>query len=88
MTKCPQDEIGWSLKFDHMGNLVTKEKVSKKNGTKVIVRDLFRDLTVRFIEFKKNHKNQYTKAVAMLQDYGMIATQTKLLVYNKTSEET
>ena len=66
MTKKASDETGWSLKFDHLGNLTSKEKVSKKNGTSVVVKELFQDLTVRFIEFKKNHKNQYAKAIAML----------------------
>ena len=56
-TKRPADETGWSLRFDHLGTLISKEKVSKKDGTQVIVKDLFRDLTVRYIEFKKNHKN-------------------------------
>ena len=66
MTKKASDETGWPLKFDHLGNLTSKEKVSKKNGTSVVVKELFQDLTVRFIEFKKNHKNQYAKAIAML----------------------
>ena len=48
--------------------------MSKKDGTQVIVKDLFRDLTVRYIEFKKNHKNQYAKAIGMIQSYAMIAT--------------
>ena len=57
LTKRPTDETGWSLKFDHMGTLTSKEKVSKKDGTQVIVKNLFKDLTVRYQEFKKNHKN-------------------------------
>lgn len=56
-TKRAGDETGWSLKYDHLGNLVSKEKVSKNNGTQVLVKGLFKDLKVRHIEFKKNHKN-------------------------------
>ena len=33
LTKKKEQETGWSLKFDHMGNLIHKEKVSKKDGT-------------------------------------------------------
>ena len=33
MTKRATDETGWSLKFDHLGNLNFKEKVMKKDGT-------------------------------------------------------
>lgn len=32
-TKRKSDETGWHLKFDHMGNLVGKEKVSRQDGT-------------------------------------------------------
>ena len=56
LTKRASDETGWCLRFDHLGNLTLKEKVSKKDGTQVIVKDLFCDLTVRHTEFKKNHK--------------------------------
>lgn len=52
----------------------------------MIVRDLFKDLTVRYVEFKKNHKNQYAKTVAMMQSYAIIATQTKLTVFNSLGE--
>ena len=86
LTKRASDETGWSLKFDHLGNLTTKEKVSKKDGTQVIVKNLFKDLTVRYTEFKKSHKNQYAKAVAMLQAYAIIATQTKLTVSNNQGD--
>ena len=82
LTKRASDETGWSLQFDHLGNLTSKEKVSKKDGTQVIVKGLFKDLKVRHIEFKKNHKNQYAKAVGLLQAYAMIATQTKFTVSN------
>lgn len=66
MTKKASDETGWCLKFDHMGSLTHKQKVSKKDGTQVIVKELFRDLAVRYTEFKKSHKNQFAKAVGLL----------------------
>ena len=56
ITKRASDATGWVLNFDHMGTLASKEKISKKNGTQVIIKDLFKDLAVRYIEFKKTYK--------------------------------
>lgn len=74
MTKKAADETGWCLRFDHLGNVTHKEKISKKDGTQVSVKDLFRDLAVRFTDFKKSHKNQFAKAIGLLQSYAIIAT--------------
>jgi DNA mismatch repair ATPase MutL len=63
LTKQASLETGWHLKFDRAGTLISKEKVSKKDGTQVIVKDLFQDLPVRLIEFKKTYKQQYVKAI-------------------------
>ena len=32
-TKRAADETGWQLKFDDLGNLVSKEKLSRNDGT-------------------------------------------------------
>lgn len=66
MTKQVGSETGWNLKFNHLGTLTSKEKVQKNDGTQVIVRDLFKDLPVRQIEFKKTHKTQYSKCLQLL----------------------
>lgn len=46
-----------------MGDVISKEPMAKKDGTSVIVKDLFKDLPVRLNEFKKNYKTQYAKAL-------------------------
>ena len=43
-------------------------------------------MAVRLVEFKKSYKAQYTKAVAMLQSYAMIATHTKITVLNNLGD--
>lgn len=49
----------------------------------MIVKDLFKDLPVRLAEFKKSYKNQYARALQLLQAYAIIATESKLSVaYN------
>ena len=86
ITKKPSQECGWVLNFDHLGTLISKEKISKKNGTQVVIKDLFRDLAVRLVEFKKSYKAQYAKAIAMLQSYAMIATHTKMSILNNLGD--
>lgn len=66
LTKKVEWATGWHLEFDKQGTLIKKEKVSKKDGTQVIIRDLFKNLPVRLIEFKKSFKSQYAKAVSLL----------------------
>ena len=62
-TKRPDWTTGFQIKFDHLGTLIEKTQIARKNGTQVIVKDLFRDLPVRLIEFKKNCKTQYAKCI-------------------------
>ncbi len=54
-----------------------------QDGTSVIIKDLFKDLPVRLMEFKKNYKTQYARTLQLLQAYAIIATQTNITVsYN------
>jgi DNA mismatch repair protein PMS2 len=86
LTKQSDQETGWHLKFDKAGTLISKEKVSKKDGTQVIVKDLFHELPVRLIEFRKTYKQQYAKAIQLMQSYAIILTQTKFTVQNNQAE--
>ena len=55
-TKKSEWTHGYQLKFDHLGNLTDKTQIARKNGTQVLVKDLFRDIPVRMGEYKKNYK--------------------------------
>ena len=49
----------------------------------MIIKDLFKDLPVRLMEFKKTYKTQYARALQLLQAYAIIATESKITVsYN------
>jgi len=50
------------------------------------VKDLFKDLPVRLIEFKKGYKSQYSKAIGLLQSYAIIGIQTKLTVMSSQGD--
>ena len=81
-----------------MGDIISKEQIAKqviyldflflKDGTSIIVKDLFKDLPVRLMEFKKNYKTQYARALQLIQAYAIIATETKLSVSYNLGEKT
>lgn len=52
----------------------------------MIVKDLFHDLPVRLIEFKKTYKQQYVKAIQLMQSYALILTDTKFTVQNNQGD--
>ena len=66
--------------------MTEKEKVSKNNGTQVGIKDLFKDLPVRLIEFKKPHKSQFAKAICLMQSYAIISTETRITVLNNQGD--
>lgn len=95
-TKQPSQNTGWHLKFNHMGDVISKEQMAKKvwfnelmcqDGTSVIVKDIFKDLPVRLNEYKKNYKTQYTRALLLLQAYAIIATNSRLSVSNNAGDK-
>lgn len=72
--------MGWHIKFNHMGEVIFKEQMAKQDGTCVIVKDLFKDIHVRLLEYKKTYKTQYAKALSHLQSYAYISTKTRISV--------
>lgn len=52
----------------------------------MIVKDLFHDLPVRLIEFKKTYKQQFAKAIQLMQAYAVIMTDTRLNVLSNQGE--
>ena len=41
---------------------------------------------MRMVEFKKTHKVQFAKCVALLQQYAIVSTHVKLLISNSNGE--
>ncbi|BAM41097.1 DNA mismatch repair protein [Theileria orientalis strain Shintoku] len=71
-TRVESSDLGWHLKYDSYGNLVSKNPVATNVGTCVRVRGLFKDYAVRQRLLVKNSKNQISKAVSQIQQYSLI----------------
>jgi DNA mismatch repair protein PMS2 len=54
-----QDSSGSILVYNHQGDLIKNSKISRQQGTKVVLSELFANLPVRQQEYKKHYKKQY-----------------------------
>ena len=66
--------------------MIDKTSIARKTGTQVIVKDIFRNLPVRLIEFKKNHKTQYARCIQLLQQYAIVSVNTRISILNNQGE--
>lgn len=100
ITKTKHDENGWELAFDHNFNLINKKAIRKEVqflslykkiqdvGTEIFIKNLFRELPVRYQEFKANYQHQFAKAVSLVESYALICTGIKIVMVNSTQEKT
>lgn len=71
---------GIRITYDQEANIVSKEIVASCKGTTVKVEHLFSTLPVRRKEFEKNHKQDFQKAIAIIQAYAIIKIGVRFLV--------
>ncbi|CAI2382786.1 unnamed protein product [Moneuplotes crassus] len=83
-TKTEDNELGYFLKFDEAGELISKKQIARNVGTTVSIKNLFRKLPVRYNEFKKTCKSQFTKALSGMQSYAIINSHIKFTLTNTT----
>ena len=76
------DSIGTEVKYDHDGNITLKRELNINTGTKVKVLELFKNVPVRYTEFRKNHKFQYKGAIDLVQSYALAYYHLKFTVLN------
>jgi len=87
-TKTAEDDHGWELSFDNEFNLSSTKDVNKAEiGTDIYLQNLFRNLPVRYQEFKTNYKTQFTNSVSLLENYALISTEAKITVVNSTRDK-
>ncbi|KAI9488678.1 hypothetical protein BDB00DRAFT_30829 [Zychaea mexicana] len=70
---------GVKLVYDAEGHLVSQSPFARAMGTTVQLSKIFHALPVRQQEFQRNIKREYGKALAIIQAYGIIAKNTKII---------
>eukprot|EP01083_Nonionella_stella_P080780 222103_1 len=76
--------FGFELEYNQEGKLIKNKKIaySKSHGTSVTVSQLFKRLPVRFKDFTKNIKKEYSHLLSVLQSYAIIQTNVSFVVRN------
>ena len=77
ITKHQDDEIGWKKENDSI------QLYPRERGTTVKIKNLFHSLPVRKIDFEKNYKLQYNRAINGLTEYAIIQNDIDLKVWNQ-----
>ncbi|TPX31918.1 hypothetical protein SmJEL517_g04874 [Synchytrium microbalum] len=74
------------LELDSHGAVKKRERMPREKGTSVYVSHLFESLPVRYREFKKNIKREYSKCLDVLYGYAVISTGVRLSCWNGTGK--
>lgn len=72
------------LEYGCNGNLTSKSTTTRNKGTNIQVSQLFKNLPVRRKEFAKQCKRQFTKCVALIQNYALIQEGITFTVWHIT----
>eukprot|EP00249_Psilotum_nudum_P020639 c27788_g1_i2 orf=360-2978(-) len=86
VTRTKDEPFAAHLKFDHSGLLVSQESEARPVGTNVIISKLFSTLPVRHKEFNRNIRREYSRLLAVLQAYALIAKGVRLLCTHITGK--
>ncbi|KAF9423758.1 hypothetical protein BGZ94_008183 [Podila epigama] len=70
--------MGVLVEYTSEGTIQSKSPVPMTKGTIVKISDLFEGMPVRRSEFVKNIKREYTKCIALIQAYALIATNVRI----------
>ncbi|KAJ3091439.1 hypothetical protein HK102_000561 [Quaeritorhiza haematococci] len=81
-----QAPLGMKLEYDSHGKLVQKSPLAREQGTTVMLTNFFEALPVRFREFKKNIKREYSKCLELIQAYALICDGVKISCSNQTGK--
>ncbi|KAL4624573.1 mismatch repair endonuclease PMS2 [Arapaima gigas] len=79
-------KVGTRLVFDHSGLLCQRSPQPRQRGTTVSLQQLFSTLPVRYKEFQRNIKKEYTKMIHILQSYCIISTGVRITCTNQTGQ--
>ncbi|OAD72208.1 hypothetical protein PHYBLDRAFT_114001 [Phycomyces blakesleeanus NRRL 1555(-)] len=77
---------GVHLEYNSDGRLIKKTTVVRSVGTTVHISKLFESLPVRHRELQRNIKQEFKKAMDLVQAYAIISKNVKIVAYNQASK--
>ncbi|PKS11578.1 hypothetical protein jhhlp_003343 [Lomentospora prolificans] len=82
ITTCMADDVpkGSKLRFAASGSLESTSVVPAKQGTTIVVENLFHNLPVRRRELERHIKREWAKVISLLNQYACILTDVKFTV--------
>ena len=87
ITRTREENYGYKLKFDKNNVLILQEEIASDYGTTVILEKIYQNFPVRLLDLKSNLKSNYTKILALIMEYSLIALNTKIILFNETKEK-
>jgi DNA mismatch repair protein PMS2 len=85
VTRSSSQEVATRIEYDANGAVTSRTHVAREMGTTVCLQRLFHSLPVRYREFQKNLKKEFTKMVHVLQGYCIVSTGIRISCHNVTS---
>ncbi|XP_011505505.1 PREDICTED: mismatch repair endonuclease PMS2 [Ceratosolen solmsi marchali] len=82
ITKHSSTQHGFYLQFDKNGILIKKKEYARQQGTTVTIDNIFKNLPVRFKEFERNIKKEFTKMIQILYSYCLVSIGVKITCTN------
>jgi len=87
VTRCRSEKLGTRLSLTQNGTVTKMVPCARSVGTTVSVKGLFSTLPVRRVDFERNMKRHYAKALRVLHGYALIATHCRLRVLLQVGEK-
>ncbi|KAH9299316.1 hypothetical protein KI387_030998, partial [Taxus chinensis] len=81
-TRTKYESVGTQLMFDHSGLIISQNNIARQIGTTVTVAKLFSPLPVRYKEFHRNIRREYSRLLSLLHAYALIAKGVRLVCTN------
>jgi len=81
-TRHKDAKIGSNINYDHNGRIVKVEKSARSVGTTVTLSDIFSTMPVRFKEFQRNIKKEFSKLCQVLNSYCLVSTGVRIQCVN------
>ena len=87
LTQSKTSAVGSKLEFDHSGKLIKNTSVARATGTTITISNLFYPLPVRYKEFHRNIKKEFSKVIHVLYAYSLINNGVRFSCINQVGSK-